>query len=438
MRYRVVQKLTPLLLALLSSCSDGPRSPAQEAPLTVILGARLIDGSGSAPWEDSVIVVEGTRLRAVGSRAETPVPKGSRIIDAAGQTAIPGLIELHAHYFRDRPSLERSFRNQLAWGVTTSRSIGVDPDVNLAVIADARAGRIPAPRLYTAGLGFTHPNGHPVAHPVVRRPETPGEARQGVAELAARKVDFIKIWVESKNGSLPKITPEVQRAIVEDGSRLHIPVVAHIFDEADARRLIELGVRDFLHTVRDRDIDASFLKLCRDHDVSFIPTLAVAQSGWFFAENSGLLADSRLRSAFAPADLAELEKPATRRTMLNDPALASLKDEYARAERFVKTLSQAGVAVGVGSDSGTARVPPGWGTHHELTLLVAAGLTPLEALTAATGSAARILAGPGASFGTLAAGKAADLVLLDASPLDDITNTRTIARVMQAGRWIEP
>ena len=144
-----------------------------------------------------------------------------------------------------------------------------------------------------------------------------------------------------------------------------------------------------------------------------------------------------MRASLNPELLEDILKPATRQALLADPALPRLKAEYERAERFVKTLSDAGVRVGAGSDSGAGVIPTGWGTHHEMQLLVKAGLSPMQALEAATGNAAELLSDGESDYGTIAAGKVADLVLLDANPLEDIRNTRKIHRVMQGGEWLE-
>lgn len=433
------RSLFALLVVSLSACSTESRQSAdsESVPIT-ILGAKLIDGTGADPIEDSVVVVEGTRIRSVGSRAETPVPKGGEIIDGRGKTVMPGLIELHAHYFGDRNEMERLLRAQLRFGVTTSRSIGTDREGHLAVVADARAGKVHAPRLYTAGLGFTHPDGHPVQLPFVRRPQTEQEARAGVAELAAQKVDFIKMWVESKNGTLPKITPEMRRIIVEAAAKHHVPVVAHAFDRADMEQLVDIGVRQFLHTVRDtEDISDELLARLKAEGVGFTPTFTVAERLWYFPENPGDLEDPELRSLLDPSFLADIEKEETRKELLAHPGIPRLKDEYARAEHFVKKLADHGIRLGVGSDSGAGGIPAGWGTHHEMQLFIKAGLTPMQTLRAATGEAAALLSEGEPSFGAIEPGKAADLLILNADPLDDIANTRKIHRVMQAGRWLD-
>lgn len=424
-------------LVLLTAC--GTSLPPENAkPVVAIVGAKLVDGSGAAAIEDSVIVIEGTRIRAAGPRSDTPVPKGGEIVDGAGKVVIPGLVDLHVHYFGDRVEMERGLRAQVYFGVTTVRSIGVDTDEQLAAIQDLRAGKIPGPRLYTAGRGFSHPKGHPATLQQPRRPTGPDEAQEEVRELAAQKVDFIKMWVDSIGGTAPKITPEVRRAIVEEAGKHHIPVVAHIADEEDVYQLGELGVNDFLHTVGDREpVDAKFIEFAKSHAFSFTPTLTVIQRNWYFAENPQALEDQEVRFGMNTAALAEIERPETQRRMLENPNLQRSKDDLARAQRFVRQMAESGVALGVGSDSGAGEIATGWGTHNEMALLAEAGLSPLEVIRIATrGGAERVTNGQ-PEFGVIEAGKIADLILLDADPLADIRNTRKIARVMQAGQWLD-
>ena len=435
---RITTLLAALLAVLLIACGGGPLPTGGSAPPITILGAKLIDGSGGPPIDDAIIVIRGTKIQAAGPRSHTPVPKGGEIIDGAGKVIIPGLIDLHCHYFGGRPQVERAFRTQLYFGVTTARSIGVDPPETLAIFADARAGKIPAPRLYTAGLGFTHPEGHPVDQPIVNRPAAEDEARNMVRDLAVQKVDFVKMWVESKNGTVPKITPEIRAAVVQEAAKHDIPSVAHISDEEDVHQLAALGVTDFLHTVRDREsVDDSFVQMCKSKGLSFAPTLSIAQGSWYLAENPEALDDQEFRQAFSPDVLEGLTNAETREQILANPQLARLKKEYAIAERFVKRMHNAGVTITAGSDSGAGNVATGWGTHHEMELLVAAGLSPMEAIVAATSNAAQVAERGESGYGQLAAGKAADLLVLSADPLADIKNTRKIERVMQAGEWVE-
>jgi imidazolonepropionase-like amidohydrolase len=148
-------------------------------------------------------------------------------------------------------------------------------------------------------------------------------------------------------------------------------------------------------------------------------------------------ASSDLRSSLDPALLSDILNEETRRKMLAEPMLAQLKDEYARGERFLMNVAARGIRIGVGSDSGAGVIPMGWGTHHEMQLFVKAGLTPMQALRAATGEAAALLQEGEPDFGTIEPGKAADLLVLAADPLAEIGNTRKIERLMQAGQWID-
>ncbi len=388
--------------------------------------------------EDSVVVIEGARIQAVGPRSHTPVPKGGEIIDGIGKTLIPGLVDTHAHYHGERPEVEHRFKAQLYFGVTTSRSIGVDPEEKLAMIADGRAGRIAMPRLYTAGLGFTAPKGHPVNREV-NRPASVEEARQNVATLAAQEVDFVKMWVDTLRSTVPKITPEIRAAIVEEARKHNIPSVAHISEEADVQQLIGVGVKDFLHTVSDTEAGPDFIKLCLDNGVTFSPTLTNAQAGWNYAEHPELLDDVAMRAAFDAESLASWQDPKHRQEVLARAGFAERKARFAQSLRFVKLLADAGVRIAAGTDSGggsPSNVPMGWGTHRELQLLVEAGFTPLQAIVAGTKNGAGLLAGDKSGYGTIEVGKAADLLLLDADPLADIRNTLKIHRVMQAGKWL--
>ena len=223
-----------------------------------------------------------------------------------------------------------------------------------------------------------------------------------------------------------------------EAAKHDIPSVAHISDEEDVYQLAALGVTDFLHTVREREsVDDSFVQMCKSKGLSFAPTLSIAQSSWYLAESPEALDDEELRQAFSPDVLEGLTNAETRGQMLDNPQLARLKKEYAIAERFVKRMQQAGVTITAGSDSGAGNVATGWGTHHEMELLVGAGLSAMEAIVAATSNAADVAERGESNYGRLVPGKAADLLVLSADPLADIKNTRKIERVMQAGEWVE-
>ena len=444
MRKRALRRSAHIGCALLALAATG-----SEGPIVAIVGAALIDGTGAPRVEDSIVLVRGERIVAAGPAADVPVPADATVIDAAGKYLMPGLVDLHNHYGGGREGLERLFALQLEFGVTTARSLGADGAENLAVVADAKAGKIPAPRLYTAGAGFSHPQGMPPGD-LIQRPTTPDEARRMVRDLAAAEVDLIKMWVDGTldgrlewsfdwndgKAPIPKIGAAIRTALVQEAAAHGIPAVAHVYDEEDVRQLNSVGVRHFVHTVRAAPVDAEFARWARRQRLSFAPALSKAQDSWFMAEQPEVLDDPSLLHAWGEERVDRMKSPETQASMLANPQDAQLRTVYGRMQRFIDQMQDAGVTVAVGSDSGAGNVPFGWGTHHELELLVEAGLTPSQAITAGTFNGARVLEGDDPPFGTIAPGRAADLVLLSGDPSTDIRNSRSIERVMQAGRWL--
>jgi hypothetical protein len=246
-----------------------------------------------------------------------------------------------------------------------------------------------------------------------------------------------------------KIPPEIRAAIVDEAIRSGIIPVAHIDEEADAVQLLEAGLNDFLHStvltfgpgagvpMDDPEPSQAFLQLCLEKDCAFTPTLSITQNNWHFAEHPELLEDPDLRAVMNPRALERFDNPETRARIVEAPGFADRKAAFRQVQDFVKTIHDAGIKVALGTDSGTANVPMGWGTHHELELYVEAGLTPMETLVAATATGASRVPPVGeADFGTLEAGMSADLIVLNADPLTDISNTLDIDRVMLRGDWV--
>ena len=434
-------------VALAAACGGGPTTPAEPADVAIV-GAQLIDGTGGEPIPDSVLLIRGDRVVAAGTRADTGVPAEADVVDGAGKTVIPGLVDMHVHYLGDRATIDRQFRTQLYFGVTTARSIGADGPELVPLMLEAHAGRPDAPRVFTAGRGFTAPDGFNAA--LAQQPATEEEAREMVRQLAGQGVHFVKMWVNAVPEPGDTISPEIRTAIVDEAIANGLVPVAHIDDEADGRQLVEAGLRDFLHStvltfgpgagtpVDDPQPSAEFIRMSAESGVAFTPTLSIIQNNWHFAERPELLEDPELRAAFHPDALARWEDPEARAEVVEAPEFEDRKAAFRQVQDFVRTMHDAGVRVALGTDAGTPNVPMGWGVHHELELYVEAGLTPMQALVAATATGASLTPPVGeAEFGTLEAGKIADLVLLDADPLADIRNTLRIDRVMKAGAWVD-
>ncbi|MEE8130335.1 MAG: amidohydrolase family protein, partial [Vicinamibacterales bacterium] len=364
----------PLIILLFALAGCAPSEPPPPPPGTgvvAIVGGRLIDGTGGTPIADSVILVRDDRIEAVGTRTSTPVPDGADIVDAAGQTVIPGLVDTHAHYHGELDRVERQYRKQLYFGVTTSRSIGADPPEKVALMLDARAGRVAAPRMYTAGLGFSYPDGFPLGSPV-NRPHTEDEARSMVDDLAEQGVHFVKMWVYRLPTPGMKITQDMRTAVVEHAMSRDLVPVAHIIEEGDLVQLMDLGVRDFLHTVEDTDIGPELIDRLRETGTVFSPTLTNIHAGWYWLDHPDQLDDPEIRAAFEPEALARWSDPEQRDQAAASPTLETRKERLAGSMAFVKMVTDAGVTVAVGTDSGAGNgswnVPMGWGTHHELEL----------------------------------------------------------------------
>lgn len=405
----------------------------------------LIDGTGGPPISDSVVVVAGSRIRAVGNRANMPIPAGVEKINGAGRFLVPGLIDLHVHlgsraglryeaseYSRER--IQKNLNAYLYFGVTSVRSMGTDRQAAFDVRQAERDGRFVSTRLFTAGRGFTAPGGHPSQEvgDVVIQTNSPEEARLQVDTLAAQQVDAIKIWVDDAGGKLPKIRPAVIDAILDQARKYNIPVTAHIQSLADVRHLVDAGAAGFLHMIQDtEDLDPALIARWRDLRIVFAPTLVRQELDWLYTDHPELLsAPDFMRSV--DADVLEAARNAARSTHVTPAA----REEFERAKRNTRKLAAGGVLIAVGSDGGSSMDFPGIMTHREVELLVDAGLSPVDAIVAATRNGALAL-GKADELGTIEPGRRADLILVAANPLEDIRNLRKIDRLMLNGEWVD-
>jgi imidazolonepropionase-like amidohydrolase len=419
-----------LLTALVVLGHAGLSSAASIA----IVGARLIDGTGAPPIEDSVALVDGDRIRQAGPRRVVRIPPDATVVDATGKVLMPGLVDAHCHINQPPDDMKRYWLAQLRWGVTTMRSAGNDKPETVPLFRETRRGAFLAPRAYTAGQGFSVNGPYPGAP--VFRPADADEARANVRSLKGQRVDFLKIWMTN-----PKFPPEVIAAIVDEAKRQAIPVIAHVTDVESLRQLAELGVTDFLHNPRDQPVTPALVAYAKSKKLTFAPTLANMESPWFYYEHPDILNMPTLQDALYPRGRQMLADARRREETLKSPDLAQRKARLReQTYPFIKAMSDAGVRIVTGTDCGAeaSQVTPfGHATHRELQMFVEAGMTPLIAIRAATLDAARVIARTeDPEYGSIRVGKAADLLLLDADPIADINDTIRISRVMRAGRWV--
>ena len=406
---RPAAALLPILMATVS-CSGGEDTPAAGGAFgaTAFVGARLITGTGAPPVEDAVFVVEDGRFTAVGPSGAVEIPEGAVRVDLAGQTVVPAFVNAHMHLPSGRDELVLALRHNAYYGASAVVSLGSDAgDVPFQVRDEAIPG---AARFLTAGRGITRPE--PGRSDVPFWIETAEEGRAAIRELAAQGVDIVKIWVDDRGGQYEKLTPEMYAAIIDEAHRSGLTVAAHIFTLEDAKGLLRAGIDAFAHGVRDRDVDEEFLALAGS-GVVYVPNLpdpGVARDlGW-------------LGGTVPPAVLAEMQAAATDR-----PEAA---DAYGIQARNLVQAAGAGITIAFGTDGGSP-----WALHLEMEDMVRAGLSPEEVIVAATRTSAEFLGLT--DLGTVEAGKSADFVVLDADPLEDITNTREISSVYLGGAMVD-
>ncbi|HXP80847.1 MAG TPA: amidohydrolase family protein [Verrucomicrobiae bacterium] len=434
-----------IILSILVAC---PRAGAQaRTRQTVLKGARLIDGTGRPAIENSVLVIEGDHVVAAGKAGTVSIPEGADVKDVSGKTIMPALINLHGHLglstngadsvagHYTQENVLKQLNKYLSYGVATTTSLGQDED-EIYKIRDAQhAGTLGGARLYTAGRGFLEYTGraNPADHRY--RPQTPEEARADVRELAAHHPDFMKMWVDDGLGHGVKIKPEIYQAIIDEAHKQHIRVFAHEYYLSDAKALLAAGIDGFAHSIRDQPVDQDVMHTMKARGVFLIPTLVRDEVLFAYADNLKWLDDPFFVAGFEPAAMAMVRSPENVEKGRKDPDIAKYRAGLEMGKKNLKTLSDAGVKIAFGTDSGIPTRFPGYLEHRELQLMVEAGLTPMKAIVAATRTNAEILGGA-KQFGTLQSGRRADFLVLDANPLDDIHNTERLSAVWQSGKIV--
>jgi len=403
--------------------------PGESAPLRAFVHARIFDGSGRVLENASLIVREG-RIVGVGSVA---APEGSVLIDLAGGFVMPGLVSAHGHVgatkgLKSGPELysRQNVLDQLGlyarYGVTSVTSLGDDREEGFQVRDEQDVASLKRARLHVAGR--------------VVDATTPEAARDQVAELAAQKPDWVKIRVDDALGTTQKMPPEVYRAVIQEAHRRGLRVAAHLFYLADARDLVDWGVDLIAHSVRDLPIDAAFAGELARRGVCTCPTLMREVSAFVYADEPAFFSDPFFLKEADAAVIQELRSPVRRERARASPATARYREALQTAKRNLKTLVDAGAPIAMGTDAGPPARFQGYFEHEELRLMVEAGLSPTQALLAATSGAASCLGLK--DVGRLEPGTWADFLVLGSDPRNDIRNTRSLESVWIAGNRVPP
>jgi imidazolonepropionase-like amidohydrolase len=438
------------LAAMLFALGSGALLPDTATAETVAMsGVRLIDGQGGPVLEDATIVIKDGRIEAAG--VGISIPRAARRLDYRGRTIMPGMVSDHAHVGQvngtqngaqnyTRANIVGELEQYRRYGVTTVTALGLNGALFESIRAEAHMGQIDGADLFGVDRGIGAPDGAPpqamlkVAPDQLDRPTTVQQARADVRRMAAHHTDLVKLWLDDFGGSMPtKIKPEIYKAVIDESHRLGLRVAAHIHDLADAEAIVDAGADILAHGVRDQPVPPEFIAKLKRKGVWYIPTLALDEATFAWADQAPWTQSPFARAALSPELAREIDDPAWRAQTLASPQTAAARQSLSMNLQNLKTLYDAGVKIGFGTDSGaTALRVPGIAEHRELALIVEAGLSPLQALTIATANAAALL--QRADRGIVIPGRRADLIVLAADPTTNIAASELIVEVWQAGR----
>jgi imidazolonepropionase-like amidohydrolase len=457
-----------LTLLVMSACAPAESESDEAVKLvTYFEHGRVLVGDGTV-IEDAAFVVEDGIITAIGPASEVAHPAGSDRFDLGNHTVMPFLHNLHGHVgygggaifsasLYSRESILEDLNRYLYYGIGSVAVLGSDTgDVAFEIRADQKAGTVGGARLFTAGRGITGRGGWPTTIPALAdapiQVASEDEARQAVRDMAAKQVDFIKVWVDDNRSvtgqiyrggrltdqysTIPKMRSEYYEAVIDEAHQNNIRVVAHVLYLNDAKSLIAAGVDGLVHSIRDRNVDQALIDAMLENDVFYVPTLTGHESAFIYGDEPDWVGEQAMRETVSASSSARLTSPRTVGLAKQDPNSGLSRRQYATALRNLKTLADAGVKIGMGTDSGAMNRFPGYFEHRELKLMVDAGMTPEQAIRAATLVSAEIL-GVAETTGTLAPGRQADFLLMPSDPMEDILNTRDIAEVFQGGLQVD-
>lgn len=425
--FRTLHSFSVLILA----CA----AVAEGAGIQAFTGARILDGTGKASIERGTIVVRDGRIEQVGPVRRVRIPKGAERIDLAGKTIVPGLVNTHGHVgeaqglrsgaeFYTSENLLRQLRLYARYGVTTVFSLGGDRDLGFQLrdAQEASATTIDRARIFVAGAVISG--------------KSPDEVQAMVDQVAAMKPNFIKIRYDDNLGATVKMTPAVARAVIERAHYHKLPLAAHLFYLEDARYLLEAGADYIAHSIRDKEVDPGLIALLKKRDVCVCPTLTREVSTFVYESRPAFFDDPFFLKEADRQTIDQLLEPKRQEAMRQSQSAQRYKLALEMASRNLKKLSDAGVRIAFGTDSGPPARFQGYFEHLEMDLMAKAGMTARQILKSATSDAARCMNVAG-KLGTIEKGAWADLLVLDKNPATDIANMRAIHSVWIAGNRIQ-
>lgn len=427
MHHSIPMLLSPFFLIALA-CNQ---QAAQTSPSYIAFtGATIIDGSGTAPIADGVLLIRDGRIASVGTREEVELPAGAEVRDVTGKTIIPGLINTHGHVgdvkgieggHYSRENIRENLAIYARYGITTVVSLGGDRQeaVPLRWVNDTTGGQ--RARLYTAGAVV---NGNTA------------DAALAVVDSNHRMgVDFMKIRVDDNLGTSKKMSEAIYKAIIDRSHELSYQVAVHLYYLEDAKKLLAAGGDLLVHSVRDQPVDQELVDMMQKRKTCYCPTLTRELSTYVYEDTAGFFSDPFFLQEYNRQTIQPLLDPERQREVSNSYSAQTYKQQLPVALANLKILADAGVPLIMGTDSGMPARFMGYFEHLEMEMMVDAGLNPMDILQSATGNAEACMKLK--DVGLLKEGYWADFVILSQNPLDDIRNTRSIEAVWIGGEAIQ-
>jgi imidazolonepropionase-like amidohydrolase len=402
----------------------------------VFEGARLIIGDASPTIESGAFVVQDGAITTVGSMGAVAVPPGATHVSLKGRTVMPAMVNAHVHIGYEGytswgaknytpANVLDHLRREAYYGVAATQSVGSSPtDASITFVRDQHAGKFAVASRFFFMPGMAPPGGGPDAilikatnelH-VVYEVSTGPEARTAVQGMAAKGLKHVKIWVDDRRGTYPKMTPEVYNAVIDEAHKHGMLVHAHAIAMADQKAVVRAGADVLVHTVQNEPIDDELMALLREKKPYWTTVIGLGD------RSEACNHDPFIDATYPETTLEEIRA----KDCAPLPTTAPAREQNLRNN--VPKMIANGARLVLGTDAGIdVRHAFGWADHHEITRWVQSGVSPAEAIIAATSRPAALIGIP--DLGSLAPGKSADFIVLTANPLEDILNTRRIDQV---------
>src|SRR5258708_1951532 len=337
--------------------------------------------------------------------------------------------------FFTRENIEKNLKTYASYGVTTVACMGTDQDLIFQVRDEQRRGRPTMARVYTAGQGFVYKGGAGAMAGVTLLLDSAAHVAKDIDALARKKPDYVKIWVDDTLGHGKRMPLEVSKAIIDNARKHGLRVFAHVFYLEDAKQLSDAGAGALMHSVRDKPVDDALIQSMKAHHVwQAAATFTREESVFVYAKTPPFLDDPFFTRGLPEKMIATLKDPAYQKRFASNPDTFKYEGFLETAKKNLKRLADAGVPYAMGTDTGPTGRLLGSFEHWEMELMVDAGLSPAQVITASTKRGAEFLGAK--DLGTLERGKWADLIVLERNPVEDIRNTRSIRDVYVAGRKV--